>query len=137
MTSPLHTKRPITAPGRNTFTRTALSLLGLGLVLAAGTARAQQANPTQASKQSDPGSAQRSASPQGPTTLYYFKEPDKPATDVQPVGAQVLPPPALERGMAVSAYAPDEFQDPIPLGLKDGWPNPVTRVESEANFNRR
>src|SRR5262249_7751821 len=36
-----------------------------------------------------------------------------------------------------SAYAPDEFQDPIPLGLKDGWPNPVTRVESEANFNRR
>jgi hypothetical protein len=36
-----------------------------------------------------------------------------------------------------SSYGADDLQAPIPLGLRGDGPNPVARLESEANFDRR
>jgi hypothetical protein len=105
-------------------------------LLAGGAARAQQTSPNANWKRSDPNPAARSTPPQAPSILTYYKEPELPGAEVQPVGAQTLAP---LQGMRPgdTGYSSDDFQDPIPLGLKEGGPNPVIRVESEANFNRR
>jgi hypothetical protein len=42
----------------------------------------------------------------------------------------MLPPP-------LSSYGADDLQAPIPLGLRENGPNPVVRLESEENFDRR
>jgi hypothetical protein len=93
----------------------------LGVLLVGSSARAQQPRATTPSAD----------------TLSYFKEAERPPAPVERTAAQVLPVPIpYPRGAGVTA-APDDFENPIPLGLKDGGPNQVVRFESEANFKRR
>jgi hypothetical protein len=114
------------------LTWTAPSLLGLGLLLAGNAARAQQ--PRAAVADTSPAAAATTTSG---ITLSYFKEAEHLPVPVKRTSAQVLPvlPPPYPRGAATAA--PDDFENPIPLGLKDGGPNQVVRFESEANLQRR
>jgi hypothetical protein len=68
-------------------------------------------------------------------TLSYYKEADPPPS-VQRTSAQFPAPVPLPRP-APSTTPAGDFANPIPLGLKEGGPNQVVRVESEANFKRR
>jgi hypothetical protein len=115
------------------LTWTAPSLLGLGLLLAGSAAQAQQ---TRAVPAGSSPAASAATTPSG-ITLSYFKEAERPSAPVERTSAQVLPVPVpLPRGTP-PIIAPDDFENPVPGGLKDGGPNQVVRLESEANFNRR
>jgi hypothetical protein len=69
--------------------------------------------------------------------LSFHKEPGLPPEPIQRTSAQILPRPIDPSTRPLSRYGADDLQAPIPLGLREGGPNPVVRVESEENFDRR
>jgi hypothetical protein len=149
MTSPLRRKRRITVRGRTTLTWTTVNLFGLGLLLTGGAVQAQQpptppTNPYGTWRPAEAAApavatvrgavpAVPAAAP-SPTILSYYKEAEPPPAPVQRTSAQF--PSAYPSGSGASATA-DDFENPIPVGLKEGGPNQVVRFESEANFKRR
>jgi hypothetical protein len=70
------------------------------------------------------------------TTLSFHKDANVPPAPIQRTAAQVTQTPPVPSRPAGS-YGSDDLQTPIPLGLREGTPNPVVRLESEENFDRR
>src|SRR5262249_19044301 len=156
MTSLLRRKRRTTARGRNTLTWTAASLLGIGLFIAGGAAYAQQSSSSLAPygklRQSGsefaplppvptPSSLPNVTTPATPSdsstgnTLTFHKDAGAPAEPIKRTSAQITPRPAETPARQSSSYGADDLQTPIPLGLREGGPNPVVRLESEENFD--
>jgi hypothetical protein len=80
------------------------------------------------------------AEPEG-TVLSFHKDAEMPPGPIQRTSTQITfprPSDMLARPTSsTSSYGADDIQAPIPLGLREGGPNPVVRLESEANFDRR
>src|SRR6266852_5012045 len=130
MTSLLPRKRPITARGRNMLTRTAASLLCLGLFLAGGAVQAQQStsSPTLYGKwrQSAPEliGVPPAPSPVVPvpafpvtpqvapagTILSYHKDPGLPPEPIQRTSAQTAIPRPETLARPMSSYGADDLQ---------------------------
>jgi hypothetical protein len=107
----------------------------IGLMLAGEAVQAQQsavpANPS-IWRSSSAVAAPSKASAPDPIILSYYKEPEPPPAQPKPA------PPGGPYPRAKDASASlDDTENPIPLGLGEGGPNEVVRLESEANFRRR
>src|SRR6266542_2150263 len=154
MTSPLRRKRPTTVPVRSTPARMAASLVGLGLLLAAGPAAAQgpalaappstwQSNWQTAPAPASPRASDRFPSPSFPAqpreqVYRYSGGPGQPAPIAQPFQparrpGQPLQLVAAQQKMPEKQRASDEIAD-YNIQLDVPGNQRLFQLESEANL---
>jgi hypothetical protein len=138
MTSPLRKRPPITVRARSTPPRLAASLVGLGLLLAAASAPAQQyagwptppppaPGPTAAAEPALPPPG-HVAEPAKEQILYFSKQANPPAADQGPALGDPEP--------AANNAKPED--DPLPVAMPSAFPQPgeaggILSFRKEAN----